>query len=370
MKNKMKTILLVLALILLFAIIFGLYFTLFYKDKNSNEITFNNPSNLVKSYVTSLIKEDYARAYKHINLPYNSFVNKNDYIKYISNKDYFKELKKYNKIKDIEEESALSYIVTVQDKDNNIIKLDVNLIERTVNDYRIDESDMYVEKFKLTVPKNTKVTIDGMVASEEVLGKGDKLNDIYILPTIAKNKKKVTLENKLGNKEIELDITDESKEETLKIELTDNDLKNKAYDYIMHTWNDMYADYEENKDVSEIEKYFDEGVSESKIKVYYETGFSKIQTTGTSNSDFRDFDIVDMRDNPNEKNYIDSDEVITLNFGYELSWNWYNRKIFLNEDHMTRYSSVKLKIVDDSFVFYDIIDSGLFTYASPYTRDY
>ena len=367
MKGKMRIVLLVIALILLFSIVFGLCYTLFY---SSDELKYNNPRDLVKSYVNSLIKEDYSLSYKYINLPYNSFVNKDDYIKYIKNKGYYGELKNYNKIKNIEEESALSYLVTLVDKKDNSVKLDISLIERTVNDYRIDESELYVENFKLSVPKGTKVTIDGMVANDEVKSRGDKLTDIYILPAIAVNTKKVILENDLGKKEVDLEITSESKDEKIVMELTDNDMKNKAYNYVKDTWNRMYEDFENEKSLEEIKKYFDENVSENRIKNYYETGFNRIQTTGTSNSDFRDFDIVDMRDNPSEKNYIETNDIITLNFGYELSWNWYNRSIFLHEDHMTRYSSIKLKVVDDSFVIYEVVDSGLFNYASPYTRDY
>ena len=37
---------------------------------------------------------------------------------------------------------------------------------------------------------------------------------------------------------------------------------------------------------------------------------------------------------------------------------------------MNRYSSIVLKVKDDSFVIYDITDEGLFNYASQYTRDF
>ena len=371
MKGKAKTVFLIITLVLVFSIIFGLYFTLFY-GRDKNEIKFNNPSLLVESYVSSLINEDYVRAYQHINLPYNSFVNKDDYIKYIKQKKYYNQLVKYNTITSIDENEALAYIVTLEDNKGNLIKLDINLIERTVNDYRVDESDLYVENFKLTVPKGTKVTIDDMLVNEDALNKSDKYNDIYILPTIAKNNKKFVLENELGSKEMKIYITENTKEKSINIELSNNELKNRAYNYIKETWNEICECYEQDKDVSEVKKYFDESIEESKIKAYYETGLKKISTSVSSLSDFRDFDIVDMVDNPNESNYVTTNDIITLNFGYKLSWNWYNSNsnIFLAEYYMTRYSSIRLKIVGDSFIIYDVVDNGLFTYASQYTRDY
>lgn len=370
MKSKGRIVLLVIGLILIFSIVFGVYFLLF--NDNNKDIKYNNPRDLVKSYVTSLIKEDYATAYKHINLPYNSFVNKKDYIDYISSKQYYKELKKYNKIKNIEEEDALSYLVTLKDKNNNLIKINVYLIERTTRDYRIDESDMYLEGFKLIVPKNTEVVIDGIRVNDEVYTKSDKYTDTYTLPAIAKNKKNVVLKNRLGSKELLLDVNGESNEEELTIELTNNDIKNRAFDYIKEVWNEMYEHYDDDDDVSSIKNNFDPSVSESKIKSYYESGFDKISAGPSDISRFGNYEIVEVVDNPNEKCLITTDEIITVNFGYELAWDWMNTRarISLSQHNMRRYSSIRLRIVQNHFVIYDVVDSGLFSYASQYTLDY
>ena len=52
MKNKGRIVLLVIGLILIFSIVFGVYFLLF--NDNNKDIKYNNPRDLVKSYVTSL----------------------------------------------------------------------------------------------------------------------------------------------------------------------------------------------------------------------------------------------------------------------------------------------------------------------------
>lgn len=371
MKSKSRTVFLVFGLILVFGIVFGIYFFIFY-NPNKDEIKFNSPSELVESYIKALMNEDYVRAYKHINLPYNSAINKDDYRKYITSKKEYKEINKYNIIKDVEEDEALFFMVTLSDKSNNTVKIEVNLVERTVNDYRIDESDLYVENFKLTVPKNTKVTIDKFQLNSEILIRNGEYDDVYLLPAIAKNKKFVVLENRLGKKEVVLNINDDSKEEKILIEFENDELKNKAYSFIRDSWNDMYNNYYSGIDIAAVKKYFDESFSEEKMKNYYYNGFGRITAGNSSISEYSGYQIVDIIDNVSEKNFVSTDDIITVNFGYELSWYWVNKNagIKLEQYHMTRYSSIRLKIIGDSFVIYDVVDPGLFTYSSQFTRDY
>ena len=91
----------------------------------------------------------------------------------------------------------------------------------------------------------------------------------------------------------------------------------------------------------------------------------------TSIGEYNNYKITKIIDNKEEPNMVISDELVKINFGYVLTWRW--KYIGANSAvkmSMNRYSSVTLKVKDDSFVIHNVEDSGLFNYASQYTRDF
>jgi len=369
MKENKKEIFIfiVISLLLLIGIIIAVAFLF---KKNKDEIEFNNPRNIVNSYFNSLKNNDYATAFKYIYLPQDCFANKDDFEEFIKNKSYYEDLQNMN-INDIKEIDTQNYQVILNDKNNNSLKINVSLIERTINDYRIDESDFYTSNYKLIVPKNTKIYINDLLVDNSLKTNSTMYEDTYVLSSISKTNKKIKLENKIVTKELDYKFDDEKNEIKFTLELEDGELKNKVYAFIKDSWNTMYKNFKNKKNVSTVKKYFSDEFTTSDINKVYKTSFNKITKGLTSIGEFNNYSISKIIDNKNEKSIINSDEFITVNFGYTLNWRW--KYISANSAvkmSMNRYSSIMLKVDGDSFKIYDIIDIGLFNYADRYTRDF
>jgi len=123
--------------------------------------------------------------------------------------------------------------------------------------------------------------------------------------------------------------------------------------------------------IDSVKKYFDEEVMDSEIKLYYKTGFDKMKKGRTNIGEYNKYKITKIIDNKNEPSLVISDDLITLNFGYVLKWRWkYYRFDSAVRMYMNRYSSITLKVKDDSFLIYNVDDGGFFNYSSQYTRDF
>ena len=368
MKKKGNKILLITAGILLLVIIFVIYHFFFGSLRNQS-IGYNNPRKLVEGYIGTLINKDYKESIRYIYLPDDSFVNRNDFEKFIKTKYYYNEISDMT-INSISDDDSNEFDVTLNDKDGNTLKITVGIIERTKNDYRIDESDIYIKNYFFSVPKNTDVFIDDYEVSKDLIAKQNNEQDYYLLPAIANNEKTFKLVSKLGEKSLVVTPVESNEANKINIELTE-EFKNRAYSFIKSTWNDMYSSYSKKVDVKEMMKYFDESFTEDDVKQYYSKSFKKISTGLTSIGKFQNYKISKMVDNPDDESIILSDELIKVNFGYTLKWNWKWRGATSSiKMNMNRYSSIVLKVKDDSFVIYEIPDVGLFNYSNRYTRDF
>ena len=367
-KNKKMTIALIIFGILLLSLICIFLYIAFKED--DNEIKYNNPKRIAEKYVKAILEKDYSTAYKYIYMPQDMISSKKDYEEYIKTKKYYKDLegKKY---KDIVEISTESYQVLLNDKDDNILKINVDLIERTINDFRVDEGDFIVPNVKITVPKGTTVKINDFELDENYLDSDTTYTKDYVIPNISKSKKKITLDNVFGSKEEEIELKDEDNEYEFTIDLNKEEMKNKAYDFIKDAWNNMYINYKSKKKVSTVKKYFDSKFKTKDINKIYKTAFNKITKGRTQIGEYNNYKISKIIDRPGVENVVKSNEFIVLNFGYTLNWKWK----FLKGDSsvkmtMNRYSSICLKYDGKNFVIYDIIDNGLFNIANQYIRDF
>lgn len=369
MNNKGNKLLIIVAVLLFCIICFFIYY-FFFSSLNKNSIEYYNPRSMVEGYVESLINKDYKKAIKYIYLPDNSYVNSKDFEEYIKTKYYYDIIDKMKITNIIEEEPTLFNIVLNDNKDNTL-KISINLIERTINDYRIDESDIYITDYMFSVPKNTNVFIDNYEVRKELLVRTSNDDDIYLIPAIGAFKKTFKLVNKLSTKETDVIPSNSNDIIKFNVELNNDELKDKAYSFIKNMWNNMYSGYSKKDDVSNYMKYFDESFDESNVKYYYSKSFKKISTGLTSIGKFQNYKITNIVDNLEEPSLIISDELINVSFGYTLSWKWkFNGADSAVKMSMNRYSSIVLKIQDDSFVVYEVPDVGLFNYTSQYTRDF
>ncbi len=368
-KNKSNLYIILFAIVLFICICSGIYYYI-YRSDNSNEIKYNNPRYMVKNYINSLIKEDYTTAFKYLYLPQDSSINKSDFEAFIDSKDSFKNIKNM-RINKLIEKDTLNYQVELIDNNENVLKTDISLIERTIHDYRIDESDLYIENYKVSIPKNSELYISDVLIDKSFISKKSTYEDTYEIPAIAVNKKIFKIVNKLGTEEKEVNVSEEENNKSLSLELSDEELVKKAQDYIKNTWNKLYTEYKNKSNVSKVKIYFDDNMSDEDINKIYKTAFDKITKGRTDIGEFNNYSITSIINNKNEKNYVVTDEIITLNFGYSLSWRWkYVKANSAVNMSMNRYSSIMLKYKDDEFKIYKVIDNGLFDYASQYTRDF
>ena len=360
-------LLIIIAVVFLLAILFCVY--IFAIRKEDKGMPYNNPRKLANLYVESILKEDYSTVIKCIYFPQDTFINKSDIEKYFKEKSYYEDIKG-KKITDVVETGYNNYQFVLSDKNDNVFKFNIEVVERTINDYRINEKNAYLEKMKISVPKNTKVYIGDILVEEQLIKEKGEYDDEYLIPGIAKNTKIIKLENKLGSKEYEVLPSEEEKNLELVIELNDEELLNRARSFIKDSWNTMYREYKNGSDVSKIKYLFDEKNTDEVIKKYYKNGFDKISQGTSSSSENINFELTDVIKG-NDTNYVIGDDLIDISFGYKLKWQWhvkgYSSKI--NKD-LRRYSGIRLKIDGDTFKIYDVLDTGLYSISNEYMKEF
>lgn len=364
-KNSKLIIIIVSLIICISALLCVGYFLLF---NNSNK-----PESVLKKYVNNLLDEKYADNYELLYLPEDSFVTSNDYLEFVQSDSNYKIIKDYklNSLeKTSETEKEICYNVTFINKEKNIKSIDFKL--KLGDNWGILEEKLYLIDWSIIVPKNTKIFVDEIEVPNRLKvndGNIDLNQEKYVFPAISKIKKTFLFDNKLSQKKVEITPLMSNYNDKISIELTDQDLISNAYKYIKTTWNELYQSYLNNENVSDIfKKYFDDSLDIDTVNSYYKDGFDSL-TRGTSGYKYVDFILTDVVEQG--ANYVVTDEIITINFGYKLNWQWSFTKSFTNDlRSMTRYSKIQLKIDGDSFKIYRIPDERLFSYCNDFTSDF
>lgn len=366
-KKSNKTLFIVLgvvAVVIALAAIVGGVFLL--KGVLGGKTNLSKPDSVAKAYVEALIKKDYKKAKKYIYIPEGGFVNDDDYLDFITRQDYTKSVVDKN-IESVTEVRLASdtaeYSVLTKDKDKVGYTVTVPLV---LNDgkWYINESTIYAKDWKFSVPGDTKVTIDGEEVDKKYITGKEEIYDVYVLPAIAKESKHFTFKNDLG--QLEQDITATSGGNIkIQMELKNEELVTKAREFVKTMYNGMLEAANANKDVSEVRKYFDGSIDTDAISTYYKN-MANLYTgsSGYKNVDIKMTQIIQRKD---AQNYISANNVITLNFGYSVSWMW---TLMKTDRSMDRYSSIRLKVDGDSFKIYQVTDENLFKTLNYFTNDF
>lgn len=355
----------VVAVIVLIAVVVGGIFLFKVKGSKAN---FSKPDSVAKAYVIALTKKDYKEAKKYVYIPEGGFVSDNDYLDFITRKEYAKVVVDRSVDTVTENRKAseeAEYTIATKDGDEAVYNVTVPLILKEGKWY-INEANLYVKDWKLSVPGGTKVTIGGEEVDKKFITTKEGTYEVYVLPAIAKESKKIKLKNDLG--ELEKDMTPTSDGNTVKIEmeLKNDELVNKAREYVKNTWNSISTAAEANKDLSEIRKYFDDSIDTDTINIYYKNMATMFKgSSGYKNINLKMTSIIAR---PETINYISANDVISLNFGYTLNWTW-NFSMGGPRD-MHRYSSIRLKTDGDSFKIYQVTDEKLFSWLNNFTHDF
>lgn len=363
-KPKQPLLIVGIALVAIILVLIIIGFALgFGKDSNS-------PSNIVKNYINALIEEDYEKAFSYILLPEKAFVDSTDYFEYVKTQSYFSTIRD-QKIKSVKEdytsETETEYKLALKNSSGTITNYKVHLEKNYNDEWKIVEKDLYITDWSVIIPANTKLYINNKEVSRDYINNVEGLNDEYLIPAISSSKKMFKLENSIQSKEVSITPLSSNSGEKIYLELKDKELLSKALTFLKDTWNSMYADYINGVDVSEVaSKYFVEDMDVSEVDNYYTKAFNAL-TEGSSGYKYVNYLLIEAVPIDNTDNYVISNDTITLNFAYKLSWSW----TFTNDyREMANFTKIRLRIDDDSFKIYEVPDAKFFSYSNEFTKKY
>lgn len=367
-KKSNKTLFIILgvvaAIVLITAVVGGIFLLSGIVGGKAN---LSKPDSVAKAYVNALIKKDYKEAKKYVYIPEGGFVNDDDYLDFITRQEYTKTVvdKKVESVTELRLASdTAEYSILTKGED----KLDYTVtVPLVLNDgkWYVNETNLYAKDWKLTVPGGTKVTIDGEEVDKKYITGKEGNYDLYVLPAIAKESKHFELKNDLGQLESDITATNDGKTYQIDMEIKNAELVTKAHEFIKKTWNDIITAAAAKKDLSEIRKYFDDSIDTDTINVYYKNMAGMLSESSGKITNLKMTNVVARKD---ALNYVSTNDVITLNFGYTVNWTW----VFLGNNNysMDRYSSVRLKVDGDSFKIYQVTDDKIFSWLNQFTNDF
>ena len=327
-----------------------------------------------RNFVNALMKSDNKKAFKCVDVTESDFVTKEDIENYLPKTKYQDIIGLKGKITNVTSGDGLTsrnVYVTISSgfgESRDTKSITVKCVLNDDNRWKVDLTEAYVKDWKISVPGGSTVTIDGKKVDDKYKTESKTLYDNYTIPAIVKSEKEVKISTESFGEHTEK-VTPSSSSSARKIEMAPNDETiNSAYEFVKNTWNAMYKEYVAGSDVSSVAKYFDSSVSQETIDSCYKSGFNSL-TRGTSNYKYVNYVMTDVVDRKNYQNYVSTNEIITLNFGYTLNWNWeFPSASELRT--MNRYSSIRLKKDGDSWKIYDVTDTRLFSYSNQYTKNF
>lgn len=370
-KSK-KTLIIIIAVICLIAIGLGVYF-LFIKDNNNTAEVFSTPDKLAEAYANNILNKSYDQCYKNAYLPKNNFVTVDHYKKYIYATDKYKNLDGYKFSKVNEElltETEAKYTVTLKDQNDNTKTLEFNMKKDENNNWKIIEDGLYISDWVLTVPASSKLYINNTEVSKDLISSTQERKDKYVIPALYQDEYEFKVETQFQNEIKKVTPTSSNNQYDFIVILTNNEIKTQAYDFIKEAYNNIFAAAENNKDVSEIKKYFDDSLTIDTIDSYYTDGTKKIITESTGKN--TNIKMTNIETWENEDCYVSTNDIITLNFQYTVNWvyDWNHKSISPSSHTMKKRSNIRLKYVNNEFKIVDVLDSKLFSYINYFTQEF
>lgn len=328
------------------------------------------PDTLSKVYINNIINKKYDDAYKYVYIVDDKFITKNDYLEYVQTVEKYSDVSN-KKVVNLEEklktEKDANYRIEIVSEDGLKNYVDVKL-SKIDNNWKVIEDGFYITNWEFVTLKDAKVTIDGVEVPKSLIKDDTSIKQFqckYSIPAITSTQKKIAFETKIGKNEETVTPLESNSGTVYGIYLTDDDIVTRAREYIKTTWNSMYQDYLNNVEVSTIkEKYFDSSTDINVVSKAYNDGFKSL--IGHNNKNHTILEVVPWEE---KQNYVYGDDLIGLNFGYKMSWNWQYSTVSSSYT-MTRHSSIMLKIDGDSFKINSVTDDKLFSYANQYTKNY
>lgn len=231
------------------------------------------PEKVALKYFKGLAKRDANAVYSTINLEESKFVNKKLLKESLKNEEKIN-LDNYKTSK--ADKKGISTIVTItyiekgsSTEKTKTIKLSKSKAKKWLifDNWTVDASDLMVSDFRLTIPKDTKPSVDGIKLPEKY--KDDTYSssyDVYVIPSILKGIHKLTVKYSSGLV-LAADVKTTSRYSTYNLTLEDSINKKISKD-IKSKLTTLYEAAMDEKDFDDIKDKFDEDSRENIESVY------------------------------------------------------------------------------------------------------
>lgn len=372
MEKKNNKLLLIIIIAIISILIIGsvLFFCILNKNKLAGQVSFSNPESISKDYIKSILEKDYQRALNYVyteDNSCNSCITAEDYKNYLEKKDNFILSGKIQKVEsNISGNSATCTVyLKTEDKETQIITV---YLKKHNNNWFIEEKGLYLKDWSIQVPGDSNLYINETLVDKKYISGSSGNFDVYTIPAIAPEVKLFKVVTDIAETEKEITPTVQNDNYKMEVIIKNEELISRALNFVKDTWNTMYKEYINGSDVSVVKKFFDDSMDINQINSYYKSSFDSL-TKGSSGYKYINYNMISIKKRDNENMYVSKNDVITLNFGYTLTWNW-DFSMANELRTMKRWSNIRLKIVGDSFKIYDVTDTKLFSYSNQYTNDF
>lgn len=327
------------------------------KEENNLIIDYSTPNTISEKFVYFLINNDFENAFKCVYIPNDSYIDVNDFKNYILNHSNLSILPNDNgyEIKNSYVNSSADMnracVITLENNNRKEMRITINTTQQNSN-WMINLNN-FSSPFKFTVPKDSDVYLSDSLVNKNL--KETKENtDIYSVPSTYYYEKDVTVKNQFGetNETININETSQYEFEILPSE----DTLSKAYEFIKLAFKDTYTNYTTNFDASYVQKYFNTRINASFIKDYLDQL--------TLNNSRKNFEISYMSIDEKNKSYCINSNLLKLNFAYTMRYG--------NNDanSMSKYSTITLEKINDTWKIYNLDDSKFLTYFNPNIKEF
>lgn len=341
---------------------------------------YKTPDAVAEAFIDSLLTNNYTATLQYIGLGSAEFVTGEDIEWYLPRSDYRDvatmdfEYKLESEVVSQQTETA-QVNVTVVNKDDKDLSKSV-IVSCTLNEdnkWEVDARDFYNTDYHFTTSGgNTKVYINDVPVSDNYLvstnaGKYGVYKE-YAIPYITKNDItiKVICENRFDYSETVTPVSNNvAKPEAITATVTDN---TKEIDAIKTLFNRAIELYESGANSSA----YQEIISSDADLQLCETIANGIEGMGEKyelgdGPKYKDFVMTQCLDNPDAETYYLTDDLVLVNFRYELS---YYYRLGSSTQNMHRYSYITLKLEDGEYKIYSLNDPKLFTYRNNFTMEW
>lgn len=248
--------------------------------------------------------------------------------------------------------------VDLKTDDKTLETFEVKVAMNADNVWYVVDDSYYIRDFYIVTSGNTELYVDDMLVPEDCFVEHVNvagLQSLYKLPVIGRSAKTFKCVTEAFEGVVEATPEPNSKDEPLYVryELEDEELK-EALETVKTIWNNMYNDWVADNN-ADLTKYFSK-TSSASYPSDVKAGFKALRKATTDEDVDHRITIIEKR--TDSHCVYGSDNVLILNFQYQLDWVWdWND----SPDNGRHISHILLSKEDGEWKIYEITDMELFT---------